>query len=263
MKRLFDIIFSLIGLLLHLPLFVVIAIIIKLDNHGPVFFAQKRIGKNFKPLNLYKFRTTVHNGSKEGLSITAGEEPRVTRVGRFLRKTKMDKLPQLWNAFKGDISLVGPRPEVRKYVSKYRNDYREILKIRPGITDIASLTYKDEESLLKDKKEPEEYYIHVLLPEKIKLAKEYVRRASLIYDLKLMLLTIPKLLYPQNITLKIINTLIPYRRPIVVGIQLCIFTISNYLAFFIRFDGNIPSFEYDLFLSYLPMLVLSQDYISF
>lgn len=247
MKRLSEIIFSLIGLLLHLPLFIVIAILIKLDSSGPVFLAYKRIGKNFKPFNLYKFRTTVHNVAKEGFSLTAGEKPRVTRVGRFLRRTNIDELPQLYNVLKGEMSLVGPRPEVRKYVSKYRKDYKDILKIRPGIKDTASLNCKN--------KGTEEYYVHMLLPEKIKLSKEYVRKTSLIYDLKLMLATILKLLYPQETILKIINIIMPYRKAIVVGIQLCIFTISNYLAFFIRFDGNIPSFAYKLLLSYLLMLV--------
>jgi FlaA1/EpsC-like NDP-sugar epimerase/lipopolysaccharide/colanic/teichoic acid biosynthesis glycosyltransferase len=255
MKRLFDIIFSVIGLFLLLPLFIVIMILIKLDSHGPVFFAQKRIGKKFKPFNLYKFRATVHNGAKEGLSITADDDPQVTSVGRFLQKTKMENLPQLWNVLKGDMSLIGPKPEVRRYISKYRSDYREILKIRPGLKDVASSTYKNGEAVLKDQKDTEEYYAHMLLPEKIKLSKEYVRKTSLIYDLKLMLFSILNLLFPRNIPLKIIDVMMPYRRPIVIGIQLSFFILSNYLAFFIRFDGNIPSFGYELFLSYLPMIV--------
>lgn len=255
MKRLFDIVFSLIGLLLLSPIFAVIAVLIKLDTSGPVFFAQKRIGRNLKPFNLYKFRTMVHDAPKKGPAITAGDAPRITRVGKFLRRTKIDELLQLWNVLKGDMSLVGPRPEVRRYVSKYRKEYKEILKIRPGITDIASLTYNNEEAILKDKKDPEEYYIYVLLPEKIKLAMEYVRKASLLYDLKLILLTIFRLFYPHDPILKAINIITPYRRPIVIGLQLIIFIISNYLAFFIRFDGNVPFFEFDLFLRYLPILI--------
>ena len=256
MKRLFDIIFSLIGLFLLLPLFAVVAILIKLQDNGSVFFTQKRIGRNFKPFGLYKFRTMVADAPKKGLPITAGNDPRITRVGRFLRKMEIDELPQLWNVLKGDMSLVGPRPAVRKYVSKYRKDYKEILKIRPGVTDIASLTYSNEETVLKDKKDPEEYYIHILLPEKIKLAKEYVKKASLVYDLKLILLTIFKLGYPQDTILKIIKTITPYRRPIVIGIQLAVFIISNYLAFFIRFEADIPPSQFELFLRYLPLLFL-------
>lgn len=255
MKRLFDIVFSLIGLLLLLPLFAAVSVLIKIESRGHVFFTQKRIGRNLKPFNLYKFRTMVVDAPEKGRPITVKGDPRITKFGRFLRKTKIDELPQLLNVLKGDMSLVGPRPEVRKYVSKYRKDYKEILKIRPGITDIASLTYSNEEAVLKDKKDPEEYYIHILLPEKIKLSKEYVKKASLIYDLKLIFLTIFKLVYPRDTISKIINIIAPYRRPIVTGIQLSIFIISNYLAFFIRFDGNIPSFEFDLFLRYLPILV--------
>ncbi len=263
LKRLFDIFFSLIGLVLLSPISILVAIFIKLDSQGPVFFAQKRIGRNLKPFNLYKFRTMVHDATKKGAIITIGDDSRVTRIGRFLRKTKINELPQLINVLKGEMSLVGPRPEVRKYVSKYRKDYKEILKIRPGITDIASLTYKNEEALLKDKKDPEGYYIHVILPEKIRLSKEYVRKASLIYDLRLILLTIFKLVYPQTIVLKIVNIATPYRRSFVIGIQLVIFIISNYLAFFIRFDGNVSISYFYLFLKYLPLLLLFRAILLF
>lgn len=256
MKRIFDIVFSIIGLVLFFPLFIGVAILIKLNSRGPVFFTQIRIGQNFKPFRLYKFRTMRVDASEKGLPISAEGDPRITKFGRFLRKTKIDELPQLLNVLKGDMSLVGPRPEVEKYVNQYREDYEEILKIRPGMTDIASLAYSNEEAILKDKKNPEEYYIHVLLPEKIKLAKEYVRRASLIYDLKLIFLTIFKLVYPKGTILKIINALTPYRRAIVIALQVGIFIISNYLAFFIRFEGNIPPFGFNLFVRYLPMLVL-------
>lgn len=256
MKRLFDIFFSSFGLLVLLPLFAVVAILLKLSSPGPILCVQKRIGRWLKPFALYKFRSQVDSATKKGALITAGDDQRVTKIGRFLRKTKIDELPQLINVLKGEMSLVGPRPEVRRYVSKYRKDYKEILKIRPGITDIASLTYKNEEALLKDKKDPEKYYIHVILPEKIKLSKEYVRKASLIYDLKLILLTIFKLVYPQTTVLKIVNILTPYRRPLVIGIQIVIFIISNYLAFFIRFDGNVSIPYFYLFLKYLPLLLL-------
>ncbi|HHT9130649.1 MAG TPA: sugar transferase, partial [Candidatus Brocadiaceae bacterium] len=163
MKRLFDIFLSSIGLILFSPLFAAVSILIKLGSAGPIFFTQKRIGKNFKPFYLYKFRTMVQDAPTKGLSITVDCDPRITRIGRLLRKTKIDELPQLWNVLKGNMSLVGPRPEVRRYVSKYRKDYKEILKIRPGITDGASLIYSNEEAILKGKKDPEAYYIHILL----------------------------------------------------------------------------------------------------
>lgn len=196
MKRLFDIFFSFIGLLILLPLFVVIAILIKLDSVGPVFFRQERMGKNFKPFFIYKFRTMVKDADRKGGQITVSGDNRVTRFGRILRKTKLDELPQLINVLKGEMSLVGPRPEVRKYVEIYKNDYKEILKIRPGITDFASIVYRDEESVLKDKENPEEYYKNILLPKKIELAKEYIKIYSFSSDLKLIFLTIIKILFP-------------------------------------------------------------------
>lgn len=193
MKRLFDIFFSFIGLLILLPLFVIVAILIKIDSSGSVFFIQERIGKNFKPFNLYKFRTMIVDASQKGFSITAGGDSRITKIGRFLRKTKIDELPQLINVLKGEMSFVGPRPEMQKYVEIFKEEYKEILKVKPGITDTASLNYRDEESVLKDKENPEEYYINVLLPEKIKLSKEYIKSASLTFDLKLIFLTLFKL----------------------------------------------------------------------
>jgi FlaA1/EpsC-like NDP-sugar epimerase/lipopolysaccharide/colanic/teichoic acid biosynthesis glycosyltransferase len=257
-KRLFDISFSLIGLILFLPIFVVVAMLVKRDSDGPLFFPQKRIGKNFKPFHLYKFRTMVVNAPEKGLLITADGDLRITKVGKFLRKTKIDELPQLWNVLRGDMSIVGPRPEVEKYVNRYREDYEEILKVRPGITDISSFMYSNEEEILKDKRDSEEYYIHVLLPEKIKLAKEYVRDESLFFDLRLIFLTVFKLVYPYNTVIRIIDTLTLSRRPIVIGIQVIIFAASNYLAFLIRFDGNILPSYLDLFLKYLPLVIFAR-----
>jgi FlaA1/EpsC-like NDP-sugar epimerase/lipopolysaccharide/colanic/teichoic acid biosynthesis glycosyltransferase len=254
-KRLFDIIFSFLGLLLLSPLFLVISILIKLESSGPIFFSHQRVGRNFKPFKLYKFRTMVKDAQIKGPQITVGDDPRITRIGKFLRKTKLDEFPQLWNVLKGDMSLVGPRPEVEKYVNLYKKDYEEILKLRPGITDIASFIYSDEEEGLKNKKDPEEFYIHVLLPEKIKLAKEYTKKASLEYDLKLILITILKLLYPQKLINKTINMLTPYRKSAVIITQIIFLILSNYLAFYIRFDGNIPPQEIQLFFEYIPLLL--------
>lgn len=255
-KRLFDIFFSTVGLILLFPLLLVIAVLIKLDGPGPVLFVQKRMGRNFGPFDLYKFRTMVPEATDQGSLITTAHDRRITKIGRILRKIKVDELPQLWNVLKGDMSLVGPRPEVEKYVTIYKEAYEEILSIRPGITDIASLTYSDEETILKDKPDPEKYYIHVLLPEKIKLAREYVRKVSLTYDVKLILFTILKVIYPQDKVLSLITALTPYRRPIVIGIQLGIFILSNYLAFIIRFDGQVPRWEFSAFLKYLPILII-------
>ena len=200
MKRLFDLFFSSIGLLLLQPLFVVTAIMIKVDSTGPIFFRQERIGKNFRRFMIYKFRTMVVNAEKKGLRITSGGDRRVTKVGRILRKFKIDELPQLFNVLKGDMSLVGPRPEVEEYVTLYEEDYREILKRRPGITDVSSIIFREEEAFLKNQVDPEGYYKKILLPEKIRLAKEYIEKSSFLYDLKLVLNTLHKIFYPPDVS---------------------------------------------------------------
>ncbi|VAX32137.1 Lipid carrier : UDP-N-acetylgalactosaminyltransferase [hydrothermal vent metagenome] len=197
MKRFFDISCSFIGLIILLPLFTVVAILIKFDSRGPVFFRQQRIGKNFRPFRIYKFRTMTTDAPEKGPEITVGGDKRVTRIGRILRKYKLDELPQLINVLMGDMSLVGPRPEVEKYVELYKEDYKHILQVRPGITDISSITYRDEEGVLVGKKDPEAYYRQVLLPEKIRLAREYIARASFFYDLRLIFKTVHKIFYPS------------------------------------------------------------------
>jgi len=255
-KRIFDIFFSAIGLILLAPLFIGVALLSKLSSTGPVFFVQRRMGRNFRLFDLYKFRSMVDDAPSSGILVTVAEDPRITGIGRVLRKTKIDELPQLWNVLKGDMSLVGPRPEVEKYVELYRSDYEEILRVSPGITDLASLTFKDEEKVLKEKTDPEEFYIHVLLPEKIKMAKEYVRKASVLHDFKLILLTVLKLIYPHDAVATLIETFTPYRRPMVIGAQILIFALSSYLAFLIRFDADIPVSELRVFLKYLPVLLI-------
>ncbi len=197
-KRLFDITLSLIGLTFMLPLFAIIAILIKIDSQGPVFYKHRRVGKNFKPFGVYKFRTMVKDADKIGPQITSGGDPRITKIGRFLRKSKIDELPQLINVLKGDMSLVGPRPEVEKYVNLYKKDYQEILKVRPGITDISSVIYRDEEAVLKEQPNPDEYYKNILLPRKIQLAKKYVKNQSILLDLKIILATILKVIFPNH-----------------------------------------------------------------
>ena len=200
MKRLFDLFFSSIGLLLLQPLFVVTAIMIKVDSTGPIFFRQERIGKNFRRFMIYKFRTMVVDAEKKGLHITSGGDRRVTKVGRILRKFKIDELPQLFNVLKGDMSLVGPRPEVEEYVTLYEEDYREILRRRPGITDVSSIIFREEEAVLKNQADPEEYYKKILLPEKIRLTKEYIEKSSFLYDLKLVLNTLHRIFYPPDVS---------------------------------------------------------------
>ena len=194
MKRTIDIVVSLIGLICLLPLLLLVTVVIKLDSTGPVFFRQTRMGMRFRPFQILKFRTMVQDSSTKGHSITVGDDPRITRVGRFLRKTKIDELPQLINVFKGEMTFVGPRPEVPQYVELFRQDYEEILKIRPGITDLASIKYRNEAALLGQSKNPEEEYVTRVLPDKISLGREYVRCSSLAFDLRLIFRTFLKLI---------------------------------------------------------------------
>ena len=193
MKRLFDLIAANAGLLVLSPLFLLVALLIKLDSPGSIFFRQERMGKGFRPFFMYKFRTMVQDASRKGQPITLGKDPRITRLGWYLRKTKIDEFPQLINVLKGEMSLVGPRPELREFVELFRQDYEEILKMRPGITDLASLKYRDEAALLGQCENPESDYVERVLPDKIKLAKDYVRQSSLLFDITLILRTLLKL----------------------------------------------------------------------
>jgi lipopolysaccharide/colanic/teichoic acid biosynthesis glycosyltransferase len=186
MKRTFDVIAASVGVVLLSPLFLLAVLLVKLSSPGPVFFRQERIGKDFRPFLIYKFRTMQQDAPATGMAITVGNDPRVTGAGRLLRKTKIDELPQLINVIKGDMSLVGPRPEVPRYVEMFRNEYEEILRVRPGITDLASLKYRDEASVLAESSSAEESYQTKILPDKIKLGKEYIERSSFLFDLRLI-----------------------------------------------------------------------------
>ena len=193
MKRPFDIVAATAALFILSPLLGLAALLIKLDSPGPVFFKQERIGRSFRPFWIYKFRTMVRDASTRGGLITVGEDRRITRVGRILRKTKVDEIPQLINILKGEMAIVGPRPEIRHYVELFRRDYEEILKVRPGLTDLASLKYRDEAALLRKAANPEDEYRTRVLPDKIRLAKDYLRRSSFLFDLSLILKTLFKL----------------------------------------------------------------------
>ncbi len=190
MKRCFDFCVSLFGLIIVSPLLLVLAALVKLTSPGPVFYRQTRVGLGFRPFQIIKFRTMVPDADKRGAALTAGRDPRITTVGHFLRKTKLDELPQLINVLRGDMSFVGPRPEVPKYVDAYRDDYQELLSVRPGITDLASLRYRHESELLGQAADPEAMYLKQILPDKIALGKEYIQKQSLMLDLSLMVRTV-------------------------------------------------------------------------
>jgi len=187
---LFDIVFALLGLVLTLPLFAVIAFLIKRDSEGPVFYRAPRVGKDGKPFKMLKFRTMVANADKIGGPSTANDDPRITRVGRFLRRYKLDELPQLINVLKGEMSFVGPRPEVQQYVDMYTEEEKAILTVKPGITDWASLWNSDEGAVLAGSPDPEKAYLELIRPTKIKLQLEYVRRRSFLTDLGILLRTV-------------------------------------------------------------------------
>ncbi len=186
MKRLFDIIASGLGLLILSPLFLVVAVWVKLDSPGPVFYKQIRVGRNNKDFFLYKFRSMRVGSDKKGLITVGGHDPRVTRSGYYIRKYKLDEFPQLINVFKGDMSLVGPRPEVRKYVDLYTPEQMHVLDVRPGITDLASIRYRNENELLEHASDPEQYYRDVVMQDKLRINLEYVRNHSFLGDIRLI-----------------------------------------------------------------------------
>lgn len=190
MKRIFDIIASGCGLIVLSPIFIVIAIWVKLDSKGPVFYRQIRVGKDNKDFKLFKFRSMKIGADRQGLITVGGRDPRVTRSGYYIRKYKLDELPQLINVFIGDMSVVGPRPEVRKYVDLYTPEQMRVLSVRPGITDLASIRYRNENELLETVDEPETYYREVIMQDKLKINLEYVDNRSFWGDIKLIFATL-------------------------------------------------------------------------
>ena len=189
MKRIFDIVASGIGLILLSPLFVILAIWIKCDSIGPVFYKQVRVGRNNMDFQLFKFRSMRVGSDKKGLITVGGHDPRITRSGYYIRKYKLDEFPQLINVFKGDMSLVGPRPEVRKYVDMYTEEQMHVLDVGPGITDLASIRYRNENELLERVNDPDKYYVEVIMPDKLRINLEYVARHSFTFDIRLIFQT--------------------------------------------------------------------------
>ena len=190
LKRTFDLFFSILGLLALSPLLLLMGSWVKLDSRGPVFYRQWRVGRNNKDFYLYKFRTMVTDADKKGLLTIGGRDPRVTRAGYYLRKYKLDELPQLINVLNGSMSLVGPRPEVRKYVEMYNEMQKEVLLLKPGITDYASLEYFNENELLARSADPERTYIEEVMPAKLQLNSKYKQEAGLFTDVKIIFRTI-------------------------------------------------------------------------
>jgi lipopolysaccharide/colanic/teichoic acid biosynthesis glycosyltransferase len=192
-KRLFDLFFSVIGLVILLPFFFIVSMLIILDTRGGVFYFQKRVGKDNKDFNLIKFRTMVIGSDSKGLLTIGEQDSRITHTGRWLRKYKMDELPQLINIIKGEMSFVGPRPEVRKYVNLYSEVQEKVLTVKPGLTDYASLEYINENEVLSTYSDPEKTYIETIMPAKLALNLSYINERSLVKDVGIILKTISKL----------------------------------------------------------------------
>lgn len=268
-KELFDRFAAACGLLLLSPLLLLIAALIKLDSRGPVLFRQQRVGRDFRPFDMWKFRTMTQDAQALGGSLTVGDDPRVTRIGRALRRTKLDELPQLVNVFKGDMSLVGPRPEVRKYVDLFVSEYRELLQVRPGVTDLASIAYRDEASALGQAADPEGEYITRALPQKLRLSRESIERSSFWFDLGVIMATLvdvgldrmllgftPGHARAKRFGSRLRVAVLRHRRFLVIVLQLGLAALANYVAFSLRFDGSIPAREYRLFVVTLPWLLV-------
>lgn len=189
MKRLFDIVAASCGLLLLSPVFLLLALWIKADSRGPVFYRQSRVGRRNRDFRLYKFRSMRVGADRAGLITVGGRDPRVTPSGYYIRKYKLDELPQLLNVLRGDMSLVGPRPEVRRYVDLYTPEQMHVLDVRPGITDMASILYRNESELLAHAEDPDRYYVEVVMQDKLRINLEYVANRSFAYDLQLIFKT--------------------------------------------------------------------------
>lgn len=244
-KRLFDIWCAAIGLLILMPVGLMIGLLIKMSDGGPVFFAQPRVGQNGRPFRIWKFRSMVINADKLGVPLTKEEDPRITWIGRFLRKSKLDELPQLWNVLVGDMSFVGPRPEMRKYVDQYTPEQREILKFKPGITDMATMLFRNEEALLRGAEDVEAFYLRYCLPRKIELNLQYAQRATVLQDLWI-----------------IVQTLCPYWLG-VLNIYVTTLVVSFWLAYELRSDFRTTPKDFEEFRRYLPWIVLPQLILLF
>lgn len=193
-KRLFDILSSLMGLIVLSPVFAAVALWIRLDSEGPILFRQVRVGRNGKNFSILKFRTMVVDAENKGLQVTVGRDPRITRSGHFLRRSKLDELPQLINVLKGDMSVVGPRPEVPEYMSEYPEETRAlILSVRPGITDKASIEYTNEAEILAQAEDPRHAYINQVMPIKARYYLEYVKTHSFFSDIVIIIQTLKKI----------------------------------------------------------------------
>jgi lipopolysaccharide/colanic/teichoic acid biosynthesis glycosyltransferase len=242
-KRLFDILFAAAGVILLFPVAVLIGLLIKLSDGGPIHYGQTRIGRFGKPFRIWKFRSMVVQADKLGPPITKEEDERITKLGRLLRKTKLDELPQLWNVLRGDMSFVGPRPEVARYVALYSPEQRRVLQCRPGITDMATVLFRNEAALLRGAEKAEEFYIQYCMPRKIEFNLQYLQSANLFQDLWI-----------------IVQTIVPYWVGIVT-LYTGLLALSLWAAYALRFDFAVPASEWGQFRYYLPAVLVLQLFL--
>lgn len=245
LKRAFDITCSGVGLLVLWPVGLLIGLLIKVTDRGPIFYGQTRVGQFGKPFRIWKFRSMVVNADKLGVPLTKDEDPRITWIGRFLRKAKFDELPQLWNVLAGDMSFVGPRPEMPRYVERYTQEQREILKFKPGITDVATMLFRNEEALLRGTGDVEGFYLNYCLPKKIELNLQYAQRASVLRDIWV-----------------IVQTLCPYWLGVLIIYAIAL-AASFWLAYELRSDFQATRQDYEEFRRYLPWIMFPQLILLF
>jgi FlaA1/EpsC-like NDP-sugar epimerase/lipopolysaccharide/colanic/teichoic acid biosynthesis glycosyltransferase len=258
MKRLFDILLSALGLIVTSPLLLLAALAVRLGGRGPVFYRQERVGRGLVPFQMFKFRTMIVDAERCGPGVTVRNDSRVTRVGRLLRETKVDELPQLLNVLRGDMSIVGPRPELARYVRQFEPEFRDILRVRPGLTDLATLVYRREAELLDGDADPEAKYVREILPEKLRLARAYVERASFWSDLTLVARTVLALVYPANTLDRVFGRLARHHGAWALIAQLLAAVLAQGLALLLRFDGVPPRPVLELALRALPLLVVAR-----
>lgn len=255
LKRSFDILLSLLGLILLSPLFVVIAILIKLDSKGPVFYRQVRVGKDRKPFGMLKFRTMMETKHWVGRALSARNDPRVTSLGAILRRTKLNELPQLINVLRGEMSFVGPRPEIPEFVKLYSREQLMVLTVRPGIVGPSQIQMRNEEELYAQDVDPQEYYINHILPKKLAIDLEYVRRVSLMKDIACLL---------QGIMITITGAIARrhlFENAEQIALFLCdafLYTVSYLLAYFLRMEGQIHPIERIILAHTLPYVIIAR-----
>jgi len=258
MKRLFDIVVSSLGLLVTSPLLLLSALAVRLAGPGPVLFRQERLGRGLVPFQMLKFRTMVVGADRRGPGVTVRDDPRVTRVGRWLRETKLDELPQLLNVLRGEMSIVGPRPELDRYVRRFEPEFRDVLRVRPGLTDPATLVYRHEAELLGGDDDPEARYVRDILPEKLRLARAYAEHASFRSDLALVARTLFAIAYPANALDRLFAWLARHHGTWALVAQALAAVAAQALALWLRFDGLPPRPVLALAVRALPLLLIAR-----